>query len=762
MKNNLRIALSLLLVTVFVFGFIQPAKACGPFSIYAAFSYDKHPDLPMEKFARGELGIMKTSYAQSYLVVAYRYLNGLTLNPQEQAGVLKLWEERLGRSSETTSDGVADWREARKKVQGVGDSPEISTERSVGGDSYQSYTNCLPDAFNKATQTLNERVNRFGADNQNVKDWVAAQDKVFSNCSEGQNIPGNLTANAPAPFKADRAYQIASAYFYSANYDEAKTRFERISSDSSSPYNAVSSFLIARSLIRKASITEKPGASGSTLSQAETQLKKVLSDRKFSAFHTSARNLLGIVGYRLRPTERLRELAQNLSRGEANANIKQDLWDYTMLMDNVPFGDNVNTEVEPKIPYTEVVKDDLTDWILTFQSGAKGFNHAVDKWGQTASQSWLVAALTTAKSGDAKVNELINAADKINGTSPAFFHVQYHIARLLIETGQKDEARKRLDLRVPGRTNSSPTSLESIPSTFNQFLSLRMNVATSLDDFLKYAARKPAAYVWDDDGNEMPDTESDEAKGNKDKILFDFDATNIMDNLLPLSVLQSAAQNKQLPNELRLRLALAVLTKAIILDRHDVGRAIAPTVSQLAPEIKLLVDSYLKTQTPIESKSAGIYLILKTPATRPYVDSGLGRGTTLTERDSYRDNWWCAEAPKLYYYNNEGEQTERKIFAFADFLTEAQKTAAKSETTKLNTFGTAPNYLAQQTVLWAGRSPTDPRVPEALHLAVAQATRYGCTDEGTGKASKAAYDLLHKRYPKSEWATKTPYWYKGN
>jgi hypothetical protein len=60
---------------------------------------------------------------------------------------------------------------------------------------------------------------------------------------------------------------------------------------------------------------------------------------------------------------------------------------------------------------------------------------------------------------------------------------------------------------------------------------------------------------------------------------------------------------------------------------------------------------------------------------------------------------------------------------------------------------------------WAQRTSDDPRVPEALHLAV-RATRFGCTDADTGTFSKAAFDLLHQRYPKSSWAQKTKYWYK--
>jgi hypothetical protein len=62
-------------------------------------------------------------------------------------------------------------------------------------------------------------------------------------------------------------------------------------------------------------------------------------------------------------------------------------------------------------------------------------------------------------------------------------------------------------------------------------------------------------------------------------------------------------------------------------------------------------------------------------------------------------------------------------------------------------------------VAWATRNPSDPRVPEALHLAV-NATRYGCTDKQTGKWSKAAYDFLHRRYPNNAWTKRTPYWFK--
>ena len=65
-------------------------------------------------------------------------------------------------------------------------------------------------------------------------------------------------------------------------------------------------------------------------------------------------------------------------------------------------------------------------------------------------------------------------------------------------------------------------------------------------------------------------------------------------------------------------------------------------------------------------------------------------------------------------------------------------------------------------MLWAWERPAphpkDPRVPEALHLAV-RATRVGCTDVGSSAESKAAFQLLHRQYPQSEWAKNTKYYF---
>jgi len=97
------------------------------------------------------------------------------------------------------------------------------------------------------------------------------------------------------------------------------------------------------------------------------------------------------------------------------------------------------------------------------------------------------------------------------------------------------------------------------------------------------------------------------------------------------------------------------------------------------------------------------------------------------------------------------------MYQFPDFLDQAQQKIAAEEWQQLSNLGAAPSYLSRHVLDWAQKHPDDPRVPEALHLAV-RSTRYGCVDAATSY-SKQAFQLLHRRYPDSSWAKKTPYWY---
>src|SRR5262249_30189558 len=154
-------------------------------------------------------------------------------------------------------------------------------------------------------RTLRDRARQFGAESATVISWAQAQDQVFANCSGGENVPAPAPADAPPLARADRAYQVAAADFYAMKFDEAARQFDAIAKDGASPWRQTAPLLVARSLIRKATLQENNDAA--ILAQAEAQLKRALEDPNLTATHDSARRLVDFIRFRLDPEKRARE-----------------------------------------------------------------------------------------------------------------------------------------------------------------------------------------------------------------------------------------------------------------------------------------------------------------------------------------------------------------------------------------------------------------------------------------------------------------------
>jgi tetratricopeptide (TPR) repeat protein len=732
------------------------ALACGPFTLEAIFVHTVHPTYPLTQFAAGRIGVVQPSYARSYLYTAYRYLSGRTFSPAEQKAMVELWKERLDfRSDSNPEDWSKGWLEARKKVAGVQDHGAIDVYRNrEKPNEYESYVNCNKDSFDTAAATLNERITKYGADNPALQSWVAAQDVVFSNCTSGTAIPDPLPPTDDALLRADRAYQIAAAYFYSTNFDEAEKGFETIAADSSSPWRRIAPYLIARTLVRKASIGA-PEQKQESLRAAESQLAKILADENSARLHAAATRLANLVRLRLHPVERVRELGRILLVEKQNDNLKQDLWDYTALLDSV-------LDIDAPNPLPAAGNDDLTDWIAVLQQTDSGsVDHAVERWQATRTDPWLVAALSKVDAKHPKASELVSQALNVRPTAAAFASARFHAVRLLMESGKNDEARTLLDQLL--KTNETQFDASSL----NLLRSKRMLLATTLADFLTYAPRIPPALSWNDDGREIPaedESVSNETKALKNQSWFDYDSGQALNERIPLSVLKEAAKNTTLPEPLRRDLAQATWLRAVILGDTKTADQVAPTLSALVPELSSLLNAYLSAATPEAKKFAAIYAWLKFPGLEPVVDIGIGRREPLNKQDSYRDNWWCGAAFHPTEGENESEGEGPVSFTAHDtqmllFLSAAERAKGEQELKARALVTAAPNYISQQVIQWATKNPADQRVPEALHLAVTT-TRYGCTDEQTGRWSKAAFDLLHRKYPNSTWAKKTPYWFK--
>ncbi len=334
MKHIFRFAIALALLTVLQLNFLQKTEACGPSYLEPVFDYSYAPERPWTDFAGGKLGIVKPTYRRVVLFAAYRYLNGSGFGQDEQKALVETWEAQFNRKEPASNDvtsAVKEWVEARKPVMGEEEKkPDIYTERQNEGG-YDFFPNCSKNAFEVAKKTLDDRAAAYGSDSRDVRNWIQAQDQVFANCVGGGGVVDSVAAEAPAWLQKDRDYQIAAAAFYSLKYDDAQERFEKIASDNDSPWRELADYLVARTLVRRGSLAEDDSGAKKYNLQAEEYLNQLIG--RTSTYQNDARRLLNLVKYRVHPEERVHELAQKLPFQNDSAELRQDLIDYTWLLD---------------------------------------------------------------------------------------------------------------------------------------------------------------------------------------------------------------------------------------------------------------------------------------------------------------------------------------------------------------------------------------------------------------------------------------------
>ena len=666
-----------------------------------------------------------------------------------------IWDDRLNLNDATDDSGTKEWIETRKKVPGATALNDIQVYRSrEKPHEYEEFLNCQKEAFRTASATLDERIKMFGADSNQVRDWLYVQDIVFLNCHEGSRIPDPST-DQNALVRADRAYQVAAANFYATNYDLAKQQFDAIAKDQNSMYRIVAPYLAARAMLRKGSFAEKPEDAKPSLSEAEERLNSMLQDPALKFGHHGAQRLLNLVRVRLHPQDKAHELAQQIMKKDALEDFRQGVWDYTYLLDKLLGEDNDGKQPPP----AGMTTDDLTDSNIAIQSNNPSMGaHSMERWQKTKSIPWLVAAVLNGDGKDSRLNELLAAAAAVNSSSPAFATVAFHRARLLKAAGRADEGRAVLDQVLAGNRKQFTTS------AVNLFLSQRMLFASNLETFLRDAQREAAGFSTNDDGREIPmDPKEAEQSSNGAKFFFDLDAANIFNKVMAAALIKDAARSKTLPANLRKDVAQAAFVRAALVDDHESAVQAASVVLEYYPQMKEFLEAYQQATTPEARRFAAAFLSLNFPGVRPFVSAGIGRTTAVDGIDSYRDNYWCTQppVPQSGPFSDEDPDAanQKRAVAIPDFLKTGRALGAR-QFAALQALGTAPNYFCKVAIEWATANPNDPRSPEALHLAV-RSTRYGCTDKETGKWSKAAYDLLHKRYPNTKWANATKYWFNG-
>jgi hypothetical protein len=629
---------------------------------------------------------------------------------------------------------MQEWLEARKKVPGAPPPSKIDVyHRETTPTSYTEYLSCGDDAFHTAVLTIQARQAKFNA--AEMQDWLRGQDDVFANCSGGPTIPKPAPDGSNVLFQADRAYQIAAANFYARNFEQAEPQFRAIARDQNSPWRATSAYLLARCYIRRATLADMPAA----MSQASSALDGILKDDSLKAVHPASARLLKFVRARLDPEHSLHELAQSILAKNVSPTLAQDFTDYLFLF--------------YKRDGSLTPTDDLTDWLETFRAPMAASDHSLQRWHETQSLPWLVAALAQTRTS---APDLLEAAENIKPDSPAYATVAFHTIRLLEESKQTAEARRRLDTILAVRSKYPPSAV-------NLFLAERARVAESWVAFLKYAARVPVGSGYDYDMESQDLTSDQRLKTFAGRPVFDADSSSILNEQVPLGLLKDAAANTSLPATLRSEIATVAWVRAVLLDNDALA-------VQLASQIQSLdLKAYLAAQDKDARKFEAVYLMLKNPGLRPFIETGFGRLASMAKIDDLRDNWWCSlnlqgNNYQTDYYRSRSQFSTSLLALYgsskleAAFLPETDRAQAAEEWKALAGLPAAPTYLSELAVSYLKTSTADPRAPEALALAV-RSTRYGCGDAGTSKQSQAAFRLLHSRYPNSEWAKKTKYYY---
>ncbi len=741
-------------------------QACGPDFEPDVFVRIDSPD-NVGVFALGKLGILQRRFDSNEYAVAWRYLKGGKLSSAERASYMspttskdsKFWQM-------DTADQVymAQWERDRMNQQPSGHwllerakyapaTPPETQKNSNPADNNgtivfdENYLNCPDGAFTNAVLTLHKRASAWGDQSPALLDWIHAQDAVFSNCS-GKNIsiPTPAPADSPAPLKADRAYQIASANFYAGRFDDAASQFSAISTDPGSPWSQWGQYLAARATVRKAFAMGKvtnewidaATFDSATMQRAQAMLQALLVQRNPTPSRAIIQNELNFIRIRTEPQQRAAEICAALAGPQPDASFEQDLQDLSWLL-------------EKKIKIEDLPP--LLAWIAAWR-GSGSAASAYTIWRQGHDLPWLVMALVKADPSDPFAPELIDEAAKFVPGSPAYDTVFYHRVRLLTALKRTEEGRALLDAALPALRQQKPDS------KLNALLSERMALARDFNEFLQFAPRtlissgSEGANDLQSQCNENAHAVNASAKCPElsESLWFDQDAVQVFNQQMPVSLLIQAVNSQKLPQNLRQTLAIVAWTRSVLLQD-------APNAAALTP---LLPKSIHDTA----GSSAGFpaYLaILRSPGIRPYLEQGVARAASSSEFDQYHNNWWC----KPWVSSDESQPANPAPLPVPPFIPRDQLVQAATQYQQLQQLPDSATVIGQRVIEYANEHPNDPKVPEALALTV-RATRYACqnwrsvtsaTHSEYTPVSKGAFELLHKRYPKSPWAIKTRYYY---
>jgi hypothetical protein len=305
--------------------------------------------------------------------------------------------------------------------------------------------------------------------------------------------------------------------------------------------------------------------------------------------------------------------------------------------------------------------------------------------------------------------------------------------------GRQDEARAELDRLI---ADTAQASFGGDRSAAQRLRHDRAHLARDWNELVEFGFLTPVGETNEERTTVYPiyDIASYSSDLQDDSRLLIPVASAAINRFASLAEISRLQQDPALPERNRRELALIGFLRAALQGKDAEAAAFADAAVRLDAETAALFAEWKAAPDADSKKFAAALLSLRNPGLSIDLWPTWGRGTPLDEIDNLRANWWCAIAEL---------PAERPAFLEGK---EAPPDAAFG-------WSAGPNRLGQEVLAYAKQHPDDPRLPEALHLTV-RATRYGCFGESYLEVSKSAFGILHKRFPKSEWAKQTPYYFE--
>jgi hypothetical protein len=300
---------------------------CEPASAWATGQYipeirffshsgqDPAGNLP---YFHGRLGILRPTFDDNRLYAAYRQLMGGTFTDAQAQQLLAPCCDAVSPNTAT----LTNWNDARKRVIGANLTGEDRAVRDRPADIAAFDVSCFPTAHHNAAAVLVQRINEHGVADPSVREWITGEDAVLANCTRDSPPPPELSG-APAWLLADRAYQIATAYFYRFDYGRAAELYAEIGRDAASPWRKLARYLTARAAVHAAIVAKSPDS----IAAANSAIDGIAADPELADYRGEAPRLASMLAFATRPQERARELARSLLAADLPDTLAADLHD---------------------------------------------------------------------------------------------------------------------------------------------------------------------------------------------------------------------------------------------------------------------------------------------------------------------------------------------------------------------------------------------------------------------------------------------------